>query len=167
MPLPVCWALSSINQWQSTQLPNCAAQTHLHTHTHTNPHSHSISQWNCNSLWPGMQCRPQVSEVTFALDRTDQNVINIDAFCQQAGGSVECGKARRWTEQLPPRVWHGLLKRKRLFTMCNKLALLGDAQSPILAWPGLDSVCKPSGKQTTSGQQQQQQQDEANVYGLN
>lgn len=104
-------------------------------HTHTN--SHSISQWNCNSLWPGMQCRPQVSEVTFALDRTEQNVINIDAFCQQARGRVECGKARRWTEQLPPRVWHGLLKRKRLFTMCNKLALLGDAQSPILAWHGL------------------------------
>lgn len=33
-----------------------------------------------------MQCRPQASVVAFALDRIDQNVVNIDAFPK----SVEC-----------------------------------------------------------------------------
>lgn len=35
-----------------------------------------------------MQCRPQASEVAFALDRIDQNVVNIDAFPKRVGRSV-------------------------------------------------------------------------------
>jgi len=46
-------------------------------------------------------------------------------------------RGKRTEQQLLPRVWHGLLKRKRLFTMRNKL---------VLRW----LVCKRSCQQTNN-----------------